>query len=319
MTGLSFSSIYGQPALWQSLKRGFETGSAVHAFLFVGDRGSGKKTAALVCAAAVLCGAEDKPCGQCKSCRQVASGVHPDLLRLGAEGAASIGIAAVRAMQEKLRVRPFEGERRAIVIEDAHLMTQDAQNALLKTLEEPRPGNVLFLLCEQAESLLPTIRSRCRLVRMGRLTKTEMRRALAERGVRADVDPLYESSGGNLGRALEIAADPAYAQMRLRCLRLLEELRSPYGLPETLDSLKDMDRDRALRASFLEAMELLIRQLMRQGLEAGGSGQPLPRRDFTNAQIYCMMEEVVRTRKRLNANLSWSAAVEPLLRQIAGG
>ena len=99
----SFESIYGQPALWKSLKQGFENGSAVHAFLFVGDRGSGKRTAALVCAAAVLCEGADKPCGACKACKQVFEGVHPDLVRLGAEGASSIGIAAVRSLQETMR------------------------------------------------------------------------------------------------------------------------------------------------------------------------------------------------------------------------
>lgn len=198
----------------------------------MGDRGSGKRTAALVCAAAVLCEGADKPCGACKACKQVFEGVHPDLVRLGAEGASSIGIAAVRSLQETMRTKPYESKRRAILLEDAQLLTQDAQNALLKTLEEPQEGNVLFLLCTQLEGLLPTVQSRCRLIRMGRLSKEEMRRGLADRGVPPErVEELFAASGGNLGRALEMYADPDYARMAERCVGLLEGLRAPRNCP----------------------------------------------------------------------------------------
>lgn len=317
----SFESIYGQPALWKSLKQGFENGSAVHAFLFVGDRGSGKRTAALVCAAAVLCEGADKPCGACKACKQVFGGVHPDLVRLGAEGASSIGIAAVRSLQETMRTKPYEAKCRAILLEDAQLLTQDAQNALLKTLEEPQEGNVLFLLCTQLEGLLPTVQSRCRLIRMGRLSKEEMRRGLADRGVPPErAEELFAASGGNLGRALEMHADPEYARMAERCVGLLEGLRAPEELPAALDSLKDMEKDRQLRRAFLEAMELLCQRLLRRSLglpDCGGSA--LPRRDFTSESIHSMMDAIVWARKRLNANISWAAAVEPLLKRIIGG
>jgi len=317
---LKFESIYGQPALWQSLKRGFEEGSAVHAFLFVGDRGSGKCTAALVCAAAVLCEEKHKPCGTCKSCRQVLMGVHPDFIRLGTEEKSSIGIDEVRALQAKMEESPYAGERRAVIIENAHTLTVDAQNALLKTLEEPRPGNVLFLLASQESALLSTITSRCLLIRMGHLERSEMLRALKDRGIENErAQHLMDFSGGNLGRALELAQTDAQSSMQARCCELMNGLRQMRQLPKALDDLKDLEKDRAARAEFIETMEFLLLQLLHEKLMPAPGSRPILSRDFTSESIHSMMKEVVWVRKRLSANVPFASAVEPLLKAIIGG
>ena len=153
-------------------------GGAPHAVLFVGPAGVGKTTLALDLAAGLLCTADDpaaRPCGTCRACRLVASGGHPDLHRIGPEGPGRqvvIGgpgarVRGIRDLIADLALLPVEGGARVAIVEAAHRMNEDAQAALLKTLEEPPPGVTLILCADAEEPLLPTIRSRCARLRTG--------------------------------------------------------------------------------------------------------------------------------------------------------
>jgi DNA polymerase-3 subunit delta' len=190
------------------------------AVLLVGPAGIGKTTLAMDLAAGLLCSADDparRPCGTCRACRLVGRGVHPDVHWLGPEGPGRQVVIGgpgqprgVRDLIAELALLPVEGGARVAIIEAAHRMNEDAQAALLKTLEEP-PADATILLCADAEEpLLPTIRSRCARIRLGPVGVREIERILAEAGA---ADPpiaarLARIASGRPGIALAWAAAP---------------------------------------------------------------------------------------------------------------
>lgn len=134
------------------------------------------------------------------------------------------GVNEIRAIIEELSKAAFEGGMRAIVISNAHAMTREAQNALLKTLEEP-PKGVIFLLCGNADGMLSTIISRCALIRLGQADRHEIENELALRGVNAADARLYARiSGGSMGRALRLSEESEYREQRERSLNALTAL-----------------------------------------------------------------------------------------------
>ena len=134
------------------------------------------------------------------------------------------GVNEIRAIIEELSKAAFEGGMRAIVISNAHAMTREAQNALLKTLEEP-PKGVIFLLCGNADGMLSTIISRCALIRLGQADRCEIENELALRGVNAADARLYARiSGGSMGRALRLSEENEYREQRERSLNALTAL-----------------------------------------------------------------------------------------------
>lgn len=152
-----------------------------HAYLFRGPDGVGKKRAALTLAATLNCKnqKDHDACGHCSSCRKYGSFNHPDLLLISPDGAA-IKIGQVRELKHQLAFPPLEAETRVIILEDVHTMRREAANSLLKTLEEPAPGNLLILTADQAGDILPTILSRCQLIPFGPLNHNEMARLLMQ-------------------------------------------------------------------------------------------------------------------------------------------
>lgn len=274
----------GQPAALAAVGSMIR-GGAPHAVLLVGPAGIGKTTLALDLAAGLLCTADDvevRPCGACRACRLVASGGHPDVHRVGPEGPGRqvvIGGPGARARGARdligeLALLPVEGGARIAIVEAAHRMNEDAQAALLKTLEEP-PAGVTVILCADAEEpLLPTIRSRCARLRLGPVRTREVEAILDEHGV-ADAPlaaRLARIAAGRPGLALAWARQP-------EALRAREELSR--SLLDLLDA-RPAERLAGVRAAALRAVSLTaVSEGASDGsaASAGGGPPPVPNAD----------------------------------------
>jgi DNA polymerase-3 subunit delta' len=217
-------------------------GQAPHSVLLVGPRSVGKTTLALDLAAGLLCNNPDpaaRPCRACRGCRQVASGNHPDLHRLAPEGPGGqirIGKAGdpepgtVRHIIGELSLLPVEGGARVVIVEGAHRLNEDAQNAFLKMLEEPPAGVTIILCADDEECLLPTVRSRCVRIRLGAVGGREIEHWLGELGV-ADAPRaarLARLAEGRPGLALAYARSVDAERLRGEMARgILDMLAAP--------------------------------------------------------------------------------------------
>jgi DNA polymerase-3 subunit delta' len=213
------------------LRHTLAAGRAPHALLITGPPSIGKGTLARSLAQALLCTAEQKPCGTCRACRRVESGNHPDMRWVEPERE-YLKIDQVRELTRQLALAPVEGHWQIAILDRFETATAGAANALLKTLEEPPPNVVMVLLAQEAEALLPTITSRCQILALRILPRTTIEKALVERW---DVPPdqarlLSHISSGRLGWAVTAATTPRVLEQRAQriddLVRLLQGQRT---------------------------------------------------------------------------------------------
>ncbi len=213
------------------LRHALEAGELSHAYLFTGPPNVGKGTLARALAAALFCSEDERPCGNCRSCRLVASGNHPDLFWVQPESEAGrLKVEQVRELQHHLALTPNMAAHRLAVLDRFDQATPSAANALLKTLEEPPEFVILILLAPDTDSLLPTIVSRCQVIPLRPIPIPEIARALHTRW---NVEPekarlLAHLSGGRLGWAVRAATEPDLLRRRQqRIEEMVALLRAP--------------------------------------------------------------------------------------------
>ncbi len=188
-----FSEVLGQEHIIKILKHQIAQGSVSHAYLFAGTRGTGKTTMARLLAKALNCTGEgERPCGTCPNCRAIAAGSFMDVIEIDA--ASNNGVDNIRELRESVKYPPQVGSKKVYIIDEVHMLSTGAFNALLKTLEEP-PENVIFILCTTEPQKLPqTILSRCMRLDFKRVPQAvleeDMRNICSERGVSIDDDAL---------------------------------------------------------------------------------------------------------------------------------
>jgi DNA polymerase-3 subunit delta' len=262
------------------LLRAIQGGHAAHAYLVTGLEHIGKSTLARTLAQALNCTGQPVPCGQCRACKLIAAGKHPDLHLVAPEGN-TLKIDQVRALQHDLALAPMEGRSRVAILEGMDKATAEASNALLKTLEEPPPHVVLVLIAPEAEALLPTIVSRCQLVALRPLSVQAVHHALVERwGVDdARAQTLAHLSGGRLGWAIMAAQDESVLARRAQLLDDLARLAGQ-GRVERFAYAEEMAADSAAARETLKLWQTWWRDAM---LLASGSDAPLTNSDRLDA------------------------------------
>ena len=298
--------IKARDALITQIMRPVLTGRIVHAMVFAGPAGTGRRTAARYAAQTLCCGSEGKrPCGICPSCLRFRDNNAPELIRVLPDKN-EIKIEAIRALLEELSLRP-QGKMKCVLIEQADTMNPHAQNALLKTLEEAPEYAVFFLITEHPSSLLPTIRSRCTLVRFSPLADKDVEELLIQRGVPAErARQVAPMARGSMGKAIKISGDAEYVQKAEALKEAMKDLKTARDVASVGPALAGFREDEKLLSELLEECAL---ELMR-----GGSLTPLAEVMKRNGiDGAALMEAVIGFGRMRESNVSYQYAVEMLL------
>lgn len=343
--------LLGQSSAWSQLRGTVAAGRLPHAYLFAGPHGVGKRRTAIALAQCLLC--EVRPenelwaCGSCPGCRQVLARTHPDLLTIGKPtGKASLPIKLLIGENESrgkeglchdLSLRPMAGGRRMAVIDDAETMDAPAANALLKTLEEPPPHSVLILLAPSADSLLPTIRSRCQIVRFKPLEDEIVAQLLLEQGLTEDAGEAAEVAALSHG-SLDLATQLLEPTIREHRQVLFDGLSShPFAAPQLAKQLNTVIEAAGTErsAKLQHALKLIqfgvefFRQSLLQLSRGSISGQAvIPQvarftgkfRNATDEQIDMLgelLERCMTAEWQLEGNTSIPLCIESLLNDLA--
>ena len=335
----------GQERAVAVLSRALAEGRASHAYLFAGPPQVGKATAAVEFAQALNCRGEDPPCHRCRQCHLIEEGKHPDIEFVsvgglceesGAEhkdhstdGSKEIRICQVRRLKRIASRAPFEGRYRVAIIDPADALNAESSNALLKTLEEPAPSLVLILVTSREESLLPTVRSRCRLVPFNTMPSAAIAKALQEvwEVPLDDAALLARLSGGRLGWAVTAWEDETFLPAREAVLEDAYRLTAA-GRDERFAYAGQLalrfSRDRENVLGVLELWEEWWRDVL---LVAAGRSETAANADrldrlglmagkYIVEDIVSFLATLRRTRAYLMDNVNAQLALEVLLLQL---
>ena len=276
----AFDDIVGNYALRRKLQNDILGNKLSHAYVLEGQAGFGKHMLAMRIAAALACEAKDSPahplpCRECPSCKKILSGNSPDVIKINRGDKATLGVEVIRELRQDVYVAPNDVATKVYLIEDAHLMTPPAQNAFLLTLEEPPPYVLFLLLCENAASLLETVRSRAPILRLepieGKTIHSHLcqinreAQALQAENPRA-FDEIIASANGSIGRALSLLDEKKRApilEKRERArefVRLCTSRRNTVATMRFFNTLNSKKRDELL--DWFEILLLCLRDLL---------------------------------------------------------
>jgi DNA polymerase-3 subunit delta' len=299
---VAFRGIAGHGHLLGLLAAAARRGTLPPSVIFDGPEGVGKRTAAVALAQAINCpqpvrfaeidGAD--ACGVCASCKRIARAVHADVLLIEPGDTGTIKVDQVREAIDRAAYRPFEGRRRVVIVDVADAMVAEAQNALLKTLEEPPAGSMFVLVTARPDMLLPTVRSRCQRLRFGRLSPGDVAGVLIKaHGYEAGpAHAAASAADGSVGAALEGASEE-FSDARDAAVQLLESAAGSRDPRRRLDAAKalaaagrgSVDRDGLGRR--LRALASMLRDL-------GALRSSVDERSLANADITAKLSGLLK-------------------------
>ncbi len=323
-----FEKVVGHPAVITHLNNSIQSGRVAHCYLFVGEDGIGKRMVATEFAKKLLCETPDgpsaRPCGTCPACVAVDRGSHPDLKYIRHEKPATIGVDDVREqLNGDIVIRPYRADRKIYIIDEAELLNVQAQNAILKTIEEPPSYAVILLLSNNRDVFLETIRSRSVLVEFQPLRREDVARYIeAHFPPSDDREFALDHCRGNIGRALHLMEDENAREFVTTVCGILAKLPK-LSVIERMDAVSELSQD---REDVKEAMELFLAWYRDVAvLKATGDARRLQfgsrniKKIEAAAQAYSfaalgrIFEKVRETKELLLANVNPESAFENLL------
>lgn len=284
-----------------------------HAYLFTGPEGVGKKLAALHVATLLNCpGPRHEAAAPCSVCRRILTGKHPDVwVESPLRGV--IRVERVREIQETLQLTTVESPYKVCIFDDAHTLTRGAQNALLKTLEEPPPQRVLILVSAKPSFLLPTVRSRCRRIRFGPLPLNVVIKILAEQGIVPPVsEVLGRASGGSVSRAM-VMHRQNFIALRNTVIDLVSAPTAS-GFTGILQKAQEWSKDRQIASEVLGVIASWFRDLLLASLGLVGENLVInsdfldsikaQAQDYATDQVLAAYDEVIRAGELVQAEFN---------------
>ena len=261
----SFKDVVGHKDIINYIRNAVTENKVSHAYILNGERGSGKKMLANLFATTLLCEKQGPdPCNVCHSCHQAESGNHPDIIRVTHEKPNTISVDDIRRqVNEDIQIKPYQGPYKIYIIAEADLMTAQAQNALLKTIEEPPAYAVIFLLTENAEALLPTITSRCVMLKLRNIKDTLIRKYLMETmhvpDYKADMCTAFAQ--GNMGRAIMLASSDHFNEIREEAVQLLKYINE-MDISEVTKAIKKINTYKLEINDYLDIIMIWYRDVL---------------------------------------------------------
>lgn len=325
---VSFNNIIGHEEIIRHLKNAMTTGKISHSYIFTGRPGSGKKLLATTYAMTLQCEAGGtEPCQKCDSCKKAIGKNHPDIIMVNHEKPGTITIDEVRdQVIHDVAIKPYCSQHKIYIIPDAEMMTVQAQNAILKTIEEPPEYAVIMLLTSNIDSLLPTIRSRC--VRLDlkvvddSLVKEYLMEHLQVPDYQAEIDASYAQ--GSIGKAKEAATSQEFADMTANALKILKYANS-MEVYELTEAIKTLTADKNNINDYLDIFQFWFRDVLMFKAtreidnlvfkqEINFIREQASERSYEN--IEKILEALEKTKVRLRANVNLELALELLFLTI---
>lgn len=325
---MKFGTFLGNETAKEQLSRVFLSGRLPHAYLLTGPAGCGRRTLARLIAAAYQCeGAGDVPCGECSACRKSLAGIHPDIREYGSDGGArSFHLDVIRAIKADVFITPNEGKYKMYLLENAQTMTVQAQNALLKILEEPPSYAVFLLTAESRESMLPTILSRCVTIPLFPVseeeTVTALRAAFPDRP-EEDLRQAAGLCGGVIGRAMEALEDGKLSEAAQLAGKMARALCAPAEL-SLLKLTGKLERDKPLTRATLSELLLLLRDGLSVRLGGGKPLSPDPAaaavlaQTLTSERLLSLIGRVEELMHLLDGNINQTLLITLLCARLRG-
>jgi DNA polymerase-3 subunit delta' len=317
---MPFDQVVGHRRLVTLLSRAVARGTLPPALLLAGPAGVGKKRVAMAVAEAINCTSpksgealERDACGTCPCCRRIARGVHPDVVMIAPGDSGSIKIDVVRQVVADAGRRPFEARKRVVIIDEADALIEAAQNALLKTLEEPPPSSIFLLVSSLPDSLLTTVRSRCPRLRFGPLAPGEVAAALVRdhKYSEAEAHAAAADAEGSVGRALS-AESADLVEARETATRVLQQAARATDAVTRVGTAQDLSpkkgspmNERDQLAACLRIMASVLRDL---GLMASRAGDAV----LANSDMRAELDMLARSYDAKRSVRAYTAVDEAL-------
>lgn len=318
-----FNSIIGQEQMIEHFKSAIEMDKVSHAYIIQGDYDSGKKLMASVFAKALQCEQKGtEPCNHCTSCLQADTGNQPDIIYVSHEKPNSIGIHDVREqINGSIGIKPYSSDYKIYIVDEAEKMTAEAQNALLKTIEEPPAYAVIFLLTTNLGKLLPTILSRCVVLNIQPVKDELIKKHLLSLGVEErQAEFCTAFSMGNVGKAIRVATSEEFNEIKNDCVHMLKHAKD-MQVYELIQAVKELTKYKLQIYDYLDFMLMWYRDVLL--LKATGNANSLiyqeqysSIRDRGNQSSYegiqKIIEEIEKAKVRLRANVNFELTIELL-------
>lgn len=325
---MGFNNIIGHEEIIRHLKNAMKTGKISHSYIFTGAPGSGKKLLAGTFAMTLQCETgETEPCLKCDSCKKAIGKNHPDIIIVNHEKPGTISIDEIREQViHDVAIKPYCSPHKIYIVAEADLMTPQAQNALLKTIEEPPEYAVILLLTSNIDSLLPTIQSRCVRLDLKVVDDSLIKKYLMERlqvpDYQAEIDVSFAQ--GSIGRAKEVATSEEFASMTANALKILK-FANKMEVYELADEIKNISAEKHNINDYLDIFQFWFRDVLMFKAtreidnlvfkqEINYIREQASERSYEN--IEKILDALARTKVRLRANVNLELALELLFLTI---